>query len=81
MQIDIYTPQDQGTKQSREYADVWALHFEMLELPTSDGELIKFQNTTSHPLATNEIRAANLDDNWDRYVFEAPFYRDQYVEK
>jgi hypothetical protein len=32
-------------------------------------------------MATNEIRAQNLDDNWDRYMFEAPFYRDQLVEK
>jgi hypothetical protein len=35
-----------------------------------------FQTPTSHSMATNEVRAANLDDNWDRYVFEAPFYRD-----
>jgi hypothetical protein len=81
MQIDIYTPQDQGTKRSRQLADYWALLYEMLELPTSDGEMIKFLNTTSHPLPTNVIRAENLDDNWDRYVFEAPYYRDQLVEK
>jgi hypothetical protein len=32
-------------------------------------------------LALNEQRAANLEDNWDRFIFEAPYYRDQHVEK
>jgi hypothetical protein len=81
MQIDIYTPQDQGTTRSRQLADRWADAYEMLEILTDDGELIKFQTPSSRVLATNEVRAANLDDNWDRYVFEAPFYRDQLVEK
>jgi hypothetical protein len=81
IQVDIYTPQDEGTKVSREQADAWCLIYDMLELPTSDGEMMFFQTPTSHSMATNEVRAANLDDNWDRYVFEAPFYRDTQVEK
>jgi hypothetical protein len=81
MQVDIYTPKNEGTKESRTLADIWSLVYEMLELTTSDGELIVFQTPSSRAMATNEIRAANLDDNWDRYVFEAPFYRDQNVEK
>lgn len=81
VQVDIYVPQDEGTKVSREFADIMANFYEMYELPTSDGELIKFETPFSHALATNRIRAANLGDNWDRYVFEAPFHRDQHVEK
>jgi hypothetical protein len=81
VQVDIYVPQDEGTKVSRVLTDAMEAEYETLELPTGDGEMIKFQSPASRSMATNEIRAQNLDDNWDRYMFEAPFYRDQLVEK
>jgi hypothetical protein len=81
LQIDIYTPQDEGTKPSRLKAEMLEDLFQDLELLTSDGELLRFGTPFAHTLAPNEIRAVNVDDNWDRYVFEAPFYRDQHVEK
>lgn len=81
MQIDIYTPLDFGTKRSREIVDGLEVVYEMLELPLSDGEVLIFETPSSRVLDPNVIRAGNLDDNWDRYVFEAPYHRDQHVEK
>lgn len=81
VQADIYIPQDQGTKISRQISDTLEDEYEMLELITVEGEKITFGTPSSRVLAPNEIRATNVDDNWDRYVFEAPYYRDQVVEK
>lgn len=81
IQLDIYTPQDAGTTQSRQIADRLALLYDSIELITDDGEKLTFGTPSGRTLPTNEVRAANLDDNWDRYVFEAPFYRDQHIEK
>lgn len=81
MQIDLYTPQDKGTSRSKELIDMLEQHYEMLELPLADGEIIIFQTPSARTLDLNVIRATNLDDNWDRLVFDAPFYRDSHVEK
>lgn len=81
MQVDIYTPLDQGTKQSREMTDLWEEMYSLLELPLSDGEVVMFGDPTSKVLDPNVVRAANLDDNWDRYVFEAPYHRDYRISK
>lgn len=81
VQVDLYTPKNEGTKKSRVLADKWEGLYDTINVTLTDGETCVFQTPSSRSLATNEIRAANLDDNWDRYVFEAPFYRDQIVEK
>ncbi len=81
LQLDIYTPADQGTSRARKQADRLEGIYEELMLPLSNGQVIKFGTPNSRTLALNEQRAANLDDNWDRYVFEAPYYRDQAVNK
>lgn len=81
MQIDLYTPQDKGTSRSKILVDYLELVYEMLELPLSDGEVVIFQTPSSKTLDPNVIRASNLDDNWDRIVFDAPYYRDSHVEK
>ena len=81
VQIDMYTPKNEGTKKSRDLADKWEALYDTINVMLTDGECCVFQTPSSRALATNEVRAANLDDNWDRYVFEAPFYRDQFVEK
>ena len=81
VQIDIYTPSGQGTKQSRIIADALELEYQDLVINLADGESLKFGTPTSRTLAINEQRASNLEDNWDRYMVEAPFYRDQIVQK
>lgn len=81
MQVDIYIPQDSGTKPSREIADKLEPIYDSLNLPMGNGQLLVFGTPTGRTLALNEQRAANLEDNWDRFIFEAPYYRDQYVEK
>jgi hypothetical protein len=81
VQVDIYTPQDQGTKRAREISDRLEGLYEMLVLPLTDGESVQFGTPSGRVLDPNVIRASNLDDNWDRFVFEAPHYRDQHVEK
>lgn len=79
LQIDIYTPADQGTKKSRQLADTIEPIYQDLTLILSDNEALRFGTPTARVLASNEQRAANLDDNWDRYVIECPYYRDQFV--
>lgn len=81
LQIDIYVPQDEGTKISRQITDRLENIYEMLELPLSNGQVIIFETPTARTLALNEQRAANLEDNWDRFLFEAPFHRDHHVVK
>lgn len=81
LQIDIYTPSGRGTKQSRILADALEQEYQDLVINLSDGESLKFGTPTSRTLAMNEQRASNLEDNWDRYMVEAPFYRDQIVIK
>jgi hypothetical protein len=81
MQIDIYVPQDLGTKPSRDIADKLEPIYDSLDLLMSNGQLLVFGTPTARTLALNEQRAANLEDNWDRLIFEAPYYRDQHVEK
>jgi hypothetical protein len=81
LQVDIYTPQDLGTKRSREISDRLEDIYDSLVLVTPDGESLKFSTPTGRVLDPNVIRASNLDDNWDRFVFEAPYHRDQLVEK
>lgn len=81
LQVDIYTPQNQGTKKSREITDRLEDIYEMLELPTSDGEMVIFGTPSTRVLDPNVVRATNLDDNWDRYMFEVPYHRDVHVEK
>lgn len=81
LQLDIYSPSDTGTSRARKLADRLEGIYEILILPLSNGQQIVFGTPSSRTLALNEQRAANLDDNWDRYVFEAPYYRDQRVTK
>ena len=81
VQLDIYVPQDSGTKPSREISDKLEPIYDSLNLPMGNGQLLVFGTPTGRTLALNEQRAANLEDNWDRFIFEAPYYRDQYVEK
>lgn len=81
MQIDMYVPQDQGTRPSRLTADRLEDLYEMLVLEMSNGQKIEFGTPRTRTLAANEQRASNLDDNWDRYLLEAPYHRDQHVEK
>lgn len=81
MQIDIYIPAEQGASFSREMSDVLEPIYTLLELPLADGEMVMFDDPTTRVLDPNVIRAANLDDNWDRYVFEAPYHRDYRISK
>ena len=81
MQIDIYTPQNVGTKRSREIADRLELLYDTMTLVLVDGEAVVFETPSSRQLDPNVIRAANLDNNWDRFLVEAPYYRDIHVEK
>jgi len=81
LQVDMYSPADSGTKRSRATADRLEDIYQDLILPLTDGETVIFGTPSSRTLALNEQRAANLDDNWDRYMFEVPYYRDQQVEK
>lgn len=81
LQIDIYVPIDVGTKPSRVIADRLEDIYQDLVLVLPNGQSVNFRTPSSRVLATNEQRAANLDDNWARYLFEAPYYRDQRVEK
>jgi hypothetical protein len=77
LQIDIYTPASQGTKRAREIATRLENIFDSLDLVTTDGETVRFRTTSARPVAGNEQRASNLDDNWDRYVVECPFDRQE----
>lgn len=79
-QIDIYAPADTGTKKSRQIADQLEPVYQDLILFLTDGETLKFGTPNARVLALNEQRASNLEDNWDRYVIECPYYRDQFVE-
>lgn len=81
VQIDIYTPIGKGTKASRVIAERLERVYDSLVLVTTDGEAIHFQTPSSRVLPTNEMRAANLDDNWSRYVVDCPFYRQIIVNK
>lgn len=81
LQVDIYTPQDKGTRRSRIIADILENAYQDLLLVLSDGEAVKFGTPSSRVLDPNVIRASNLDDNWARFMFEAPYHRDQHVEK
>ena len=75
LQLDIYSPADTGTAPSRIIAGRLEEIYDSLTLMTSDGELINFYTPSAAPLATNVQRAANLDDNWSRYVVECPYTR------
>lgn len=79
LQIDMYTPADTGTKKSRQIADGLETIYQDLILTLTDGEHIHFGTPSARVLALNEQRASNLEDNWDRYVIECPFFRDQIV--
>jgi len=80
LQIDIYSPADSGTTKSRQIADRLESVYQDLVLPLSDGEFVKFGTPAARTLSLNEQRAGNLEDVWDRYLLECPFYRDQFVE-
>lgn len=81
LQIDIYVPQSHGTKPSREIADRLEPIYQDLLLRLPNGQALVFGTPSARTLAPNEQRAANLEDNWDRYVFEVRYHRDQLVEK
>lgn len=81
LQVDIYTPQNKGTKRGKMVSDRLEDIYEMLVLHMSNGQAVEFGTPTSRVLDPNVIRASNLDDNWDRYVFEAPYHRDVIVVK
>lgn len=81
LQIDIYTPASMGTSRSRQIADRLENIYDSLDLVTSDGQSVVFGTPSSRVLPPNEQRAANLDDNWDRYVVDLPFKREQMVAK
>lgn len=81
MQIDIYSPQDTGTRQAKIMTDLWEILYSMLEIPLADGETVVFGDPSARVLDPNVIRATNLEDNWDRYLFEAPYHRDYRVTK
>lgn len=80
LQIDLYTPADTGTSSSRKIADTLEDVYQDLMLALSDGQTVKFRTPKARVLALNEQRASNLEDNWDRYVIDCPYYRDQLVE-
>lgn len=81
MQIDIFTPTTLGTKRSRLLADRLEDVYDSLTLVTSDGESVNFYSVITRGLAANEQRASNLDDNWDRYIVEAPYVREKIIAK
>jgi hypothetical protein len=81
LQIDIYTPSGMGTSKSRLIGERLERVFDTVDIVTTDGEVIKFQTPSSRTVAINEQRAANLEDNWERYVVECPFFRDVDVTK
>lgn len=81
LQVDIYTPIGLGTKKSRLIGERLERVFDTIDLATTDGELITFGTPRSRTVPLNEQRASNLEDNWDRYVVECPFYRDIDVAK
>lgn len=81
LQIDIYTPAGAGTKASRLIGERLERIYDSLDLVTTDGERVCFQTPSGRTLPINEQRASNLEDNWDRYVVECPFFRDVVVTK
>lgn len=81
LQVDIYTPVGTGTKKSRLIGEALERVFDTIDLVTSDSEVIKFGTPSSRSVPINEQRASNLEDNWDRYVVECPFFRDIDVTK
>lgn len=81
VQVDVYTPLGQGTKQSRLVADVLESVYDTLDLVTSDGELVAFRTPSARDVAGNESRASNLEDNWGRIIVECPYERQEIVDK
>lgn len=81
LQIDIYTPIGEGTKPSRVIGERLERVFDTIDINLSDGEWVRFGTPQSRTIPINEQRASNLEDNWERYVVECPFYRDVVVTK
>lgn len=81
LQVDIYTPQNKGTKRAKLIVDILEGVYEMLVLPMTNGQTLVFGTPTARQLDPNVIRASNLDDNWDRYMFEVRYHRDQITVK
>lgn len=81
LQVDVYTPGSQGTRQGRVIADALEAYFDSLDLLTSDGQPVHFRTPSGRVVAGNEERAANLDDNWSRYIIECPYDRQEVVAK
>lgn len=79
IQVDIYVPQGLGTKTARQIADFLENQFDSVDLPMGDGSYIFFRTPTSREIPANVQRAANLDDNWYRYMVELPYDRQETV--
>lgn len=75
LQIDIYTPLNRGIAPARIIVDRLEAVYDSLDLVTSDGERVSFYTPTAREIAGNEQRAANLEDNWSRYILECPYTR------
>lgn len=81
LQLDIYTPGGQGTRESRLMADYLEALYDSLDLVTSDGQGVSFRTPSARPIAGNEARASNLEDNWDRIIVECPYDRQEVVSR
>lgn len=81
LQVDIYTPLNRGIRPARVIADRLESVYDSLELVTSDSQRVSFYTPTAREIGGNEARAANLEDNWSRYVVEFPFIRHEVFVK
>lgn len=75
LQIDLYEPDQGGTKQQLLIAE--EIHNAFLEyvLPTGSGPALEFGVPNSRIPAPNEVRASNLEDNWSRLTISIPFVK------
>ncbi len=77
IQVDLYMPLGQGIKWGYAVSDYLETVYDSLDLVTTDNQPVRFRTPTARPIAGNEARASNLEDNWARLVVEIPFDRSE----
>lgn len=80
VQLDFYTPEGQGSSENKIAADELSLSFLEVILPAPNGAL-QFGIPKGRPPSANELRAMNLEDNWNRYTLTIPYKKDSLVVK
>jgi len=68
IQVDIYVPENQGTKTSREIADAVAVIFNTVQFSLGSSGTI----STRAPA----LQGLGIEEGWDRKVLSIPFIRD-----